>query len=114
MVQNLKNDPLLKIITESIQETKTGVNVLYDIICKGHDGNQSLLTRISVLEREGKDREERLSDIEKFNIQLRIEDRKTKLYIFWLLIGLIIVIFALIVLDTSNLERIKWIIDFFK
>lgn len=111
---NYKDDPLMKMITESIQENKTAANILYDIICKGHDGHPSLLTRISILEREGKDREERLVDVEKFNIQFKIEDRKTKVYIFWLLIGLIVVILALIVFDTSNLERIKAVIDFFK
>jgi hypothetical protein len=99
---------------ESIQENKAAADALYDIVCKGHDGHQSLLTRISILERENRDKEERLVDVERFHIQFRIEDRKTKLYIFWLLIGLIVMMFLFIVLDSSNIERLKWIIDFFK
>lgn len=109
-----RDDPLLNIIIESIQETKTGVNLLYDMVCRGHDGHQSLLTRITILERENKDKEERLVDIEKFNIQFRIEDRKTKVYIFWLLIALIIVVGVSVIFDQANIERVKWVIDFFK
>mgnify|MGYP001585449615 CR=1 FL=1 len=114
----MKNDavqnPLLEMIIESIQETKTESRVLYDIVCRGHDGQQSVLTRISVLERSDKDKEERIVDMEKFQIQFKIEDRKTKIYIFWLLITVIIMILVAIILDTSNLERVKWLIDIFK
>lgn len=114
MVQNSKKDPLLELMIASMQENKDAINALYDIVCKGHDGHQSLLTRVSVLERSDKDKEERVTDVEKFNIQLRIEDRKTKLYIFWLLIGVVVMMILLIFLDTSNLERLKAIVDFFK
>lgn len=116
MVRNSKDDdPLfVEMLIEASKENKTAINAVYDIVCKGHDGHQSLLTRISVLERENKDKEERLVDVERFNIQFRIEDRKTKIYIFWLLVGLVVLLFAVIILDTSNLERLKWLIDFFK
>lgn len=112
MVQNTKgNDPILDLIVKSIQETKEGVNVLYDIVCKGHDGQQSLLTRITIIERSDKDKEERLSDIEKFQIQFKTESRKTQIHLFWLLIATIGVMSIAIVTNTANIERIKWLID---
>lgn len=110
-----KDDPtLLTMVIESIQETKTGVNVLYDIVCKGHDGQQSLLARISILERSEKDCDERVSELEKFQIQFKIEDQKTKRHLLYLLVVSIIGWLTAIVTNVSSGEKIKWFIDIIK
>jgi hypothetical protein len=118
MTQNAKSrqdDPtLLNMVIESIHETKTGVNVLYDIVCKGHDGQQSLLARISILERSERDCDERVSELEKFQIQFKIEDQKLKRNFLYILIVSIIGWLTAIVTNVSSGDKIKWLIDLLK
>lgn len=103
----------LKMVVESIEENKKGVDTLYDILCKGYSGQGPLLARVLILEKGNKDTENRVTELENFHIQFKIEDRKAKWH-FMLVVVISILGWLTAIITHSGENLFQWLTSIIK
>lgn len=104
---------VLTMMVTSIEKSNDGVNELYDLVCRGRDGEQPILVRVSMIEKLAGEHNNRISAIEGLQLQFKIEDRKSQ----WKFLGIFVISimgWATALLtnpNTTNSEIFLWILS---